>query len=223
MKFNELDSIAHKHNVLKTKSFSQNTYINGTELLNPAIQNGACRALSAAFLVRNFSRAAMKSGEDDTDQYMVFGPKKFFEAFHTRWTQSDEDKKRFDKIATVQTAYAKQGKMEEHESIDAAKKSVAALSNRMLQYVTYRPAITHGGAEVVGPNILPDAVGYWLLSSGGHMMAVAIRKDGNTKAKFFDPNAGLATFGDTGHLRAFLGDYFKAAKYDQINFIEFKC
>jgi hypothetical protein len=223
MKFPALDAIARKHNVLKTKSFDQNTYINGTELLNPAIQDGACRALSAAFLVRNFRRATMKGGDDDADQYLVFGGKKFFQAFHERFKQSDPDKARFDRIGEVQTAYGKQGRMEEQESIDAAKNSVSALSNKMLQYVTYKPAITYGDAEIVGPQILPDAAGYWLLSAGCHMMAVAVRKDGKNKAKFFDPNAGLATFGNTADLRSFLGDYFKTAKYDQINFIEFKC
>lgn len=220
MKYEQLKKIAEQHSAVKTKAFSQNTYINGTQLLDIAIQDGACRALSAAFLVRNFSRAKLEDKSDDPDM-LAFGKKNFFEAFHTTYKQSDADQVRFEKIATVQKAYAKEGAITEQESLDAAKSSVAVLSNRMLQYVTSKPALVCEERKAVDDSILPDKVGYWLLSSGGHMMAVAQRSD--KKAKFFDPNAGLATFGNTADLRSFLSDYFKSANYNQVNFIEFKC
>jgi len=229
MGYKDLEPIALKHKVFTVKPFDQRAYISSFPF-DKDVQDGVCRALSAAFLVRNFSRAASKEDDALVDlDVSVFGDKKFFEAFHHPKLnspvkqQSQKDKERWDKIATVQKEYMKKD-MSEQESIDAARKSVNALSNRMLQYELHATAITYGEGPAVNVKNMPDETGYWLLSAGGHMMAVVIRKGGIiTKAKFFDPNAGLATFVDVGNLRSFLDDYLRAANYQHTNLIRFKC
>ncbi len=212
---------------VKIKKFEQLPYI-CTQPFDQDVQNGVCRALASAYLWRNFSRACTNwedslGGEalDDLTFGDTAGPNKFFVAFHYPGTQSETDEARWTKISGVQKRFAKAGPISEDDVIVAAKNTVGSLTNKMLQYSEHK--VVNPSGKGVTAQVLPAEKGYWLISTGGHMMAAVIReKLVDLKLKFFDPNSGQAVFADVDQFRRFLTEYLMACGYGQVTFIRFR-
>lgn len=226
MNYAGLETIAKNHGAVKTKKFEQVWYLASHDF-DADVQDGVCRALSAAYLARNFTRAIMNfeaggtNDFDDIEKSAKYGDKTFFAALHSEGQQSEKDKSRFQTISALQKRYKKPGLITAEELIEAARKTMASVSAGMLHYVGYSE---YGvGSVERDPPIPKTGESYWMLSVGEHMMAAVVRdKLLGTKAKFFDPNAGQAVFAEVGQLIAFLKEYLAKAKYTVCFFIQYK-
>jgi hypothetical protein len=228
--YERFKELADDHKATKTTPFSQNSYINA-QSFDRRVQNGVCRALSAAYIFRNFLGAVRKFQDGhDLDDFVVqtiditFGTRKFFDAFHhDPYEQSEKDKGRWNVIRNVHARYRKEGQISKDDVVYAAQQTVAELSRKMLQFESEKSVCVYGRG--LTGDVLPDQVGYWLISVGSHMMAVVIRNV-CFEAKFFDPNYGHAKFAGiecVDQIRGFLNTYFKELNYDTVLFMRFRC
>ena len=191
------------------------------------VDNGVCRALSAAYLLRNFTRALQNFEHSDIqfegnwiteeqDNYLkYYGPKNFFQSFKPALNarnifdrqSTSMDEKRFSNITKLQKKHQEKDVTRQlitkKELIDSVINTVADVTNKRLVYEN-----TH---ECAGNKIqssfleLPSLMNeqYWMISIGGHAMALVSRsKDFGTKKvwKFFDPNLGQAVFNNHGNI-----------------------
>lgn len=210
------------------KAFSQTTWMTRVcddfgKLLD--VRNGICRALSAAYLVRNHTRQAEKDDDflPDIDRDVIrrFGPKNFFTAFDDSkpsGLQGASDKTRFDKMHTAQTRFSRDGPFSREEAVEAAVKTVKLLSNGLMKK-TRDWSVLHISKGVDAAAI--QSPGFWYMSAGKHAMAAVFR---HPKAKFFDPNYGQIVFdsdGSAATLARFMTAYFRDQGYDQIEMIQF--
>ena len=215
----------------QAKQFEQGAYL-AMNRFDAEVQDGVCRGLSAAYILRNFLRGLKSEDTDrgfelnseDLDEH--FGRLKFFTAFRSHDPESQKpvgargpkDENRFEKIALVQKKYAKGGELQETDLIDAANKTVAALSEGNMRYKEHAPVITFGAG--FRKQLFAVTPGYWLISSGKHMMAACTRNFG-LKAKFFDPNRGQARFGGAEDLAPFLQAYLDDQGYQMCFLIRY--
>lgn len=223
MTYNDLVTVANKHHVVSTKEFSQFFYI--SRFPKSSVEDGMCRALSAAFVYQNYVAAVNKledPGKIDPNLITTNKREGFFKQFVSAFgAPSTGEADRFHQHANLQRKYRQEGRLTEGDLINAAKQTLEELSDNHLQGEQHQTVCYYGRG--VTETALPDRHGYYLISTGQHMMAVVCRDSlQGPRIKFFDPNAGQAIFDNVDNARSFLTEYFSEGNYDPAFFIPFK-
>lgn len=228
MKFEDFKKMAESCGG-SAKDFKQSFYIKrfGSP---PEVVNGVCRALSVAYLVKNYSKAVGKQPDTDSDfvdpdMSRDLQVRKFFESFlfarmgnpTASGPLASEDldlhRRRFTWIGWVQYNTRRPHKarsIQEANDMEVASVcgAMSKIGGAMMQHKGQtRFSIPEEKASTAQ---FPDGQGFWFINVGAHAVAVCFRsQESGGKAKFFDPNNGQVTFSTYEECRNFMNVFMR--------------
>lgn len=186
------------------------TFYRPRNMVGGFAQGGVCRALSVAYILSH----RLKKYPNPK-----FGQKTYFQAFINNAGQHPDNAKlkAFLAICRAQLKFiAQNGQADENTGKNAAVANVKAVCPGELIYAS-DCWIINGAYSGHGVNPFVTS-GYWLISAGVHMTALAVDNDGLT-SHYFDPNKGDAKFAQGA--AGFVAAWFAKQKWSQTRFIQF--